>query len=322
MTDFLLLEQINQLIHSTEKPRLLYKKGIMASGSFRPYMSLADYTQAEFLSSPDCETRAAVRFSKASGHSAGADSLRDTRGFAVRFFTEEGDYDLIGHNFPVFYIKKAEDFPEWIQSMLPGKDGFAEQSAYWSFFSRHPEAAGVTLRLFSDLGTLKSYRSMRGYSIGTYKWVNAQKHIFYVRYRWVPLRNGEEYHVDSTGISDQEAEFLAGFEPDYAGRDLYQALEEKLFPIYELQVQIIPEEDAAKWGNTLLDATVFWPEERVPYLRIGKLELTEKLIEENDDIFCFAPSNLVEGIQMGSEEFLQVMDYILKADGRRRGGVR
>lgn len=321
MINFTLLESINQLNNSTARPRLLYRKGAMAAGSFRPYMSFSDYTKADFLRSSDQQTHAVVRFSKASGEAGTADSLRDSRGFAVRFFTEEGKYDLIGQNFPVFYINEPQDFPDWIRFMLPQENGLSDRTAYWGFLKEHPEAIGITMGLFSDEGTIKSYRTMKGYGIGTYRWVNRTGDTHYVRYRWVPLRNGDEYEVDRAGVSDQEAEFLAGFEPDCASRDLYEAMEAGTFPVYELQVQIASEEQLSAWSADFLKATLKWPEERAPYTRVGCLELTEPLTESREEPFCFAPSNLVPGIEFGDREFLEVIDYIMKGDGRQRGGI-
>lgn len=322
MINFTLLDSIDRLNNSIIRPRLLYRKGVMAAGSFRPYMSFADYTKAGFLGSSDRQTPVVVRFSKASGEPGTADSFRDSRGFAVRFFTGEGEYDLIGQNFPVFYIDEPQEFPDWIRFMLPQTNGLSDRTAYWGFLQDHPEAIAITMGLFSDEGTIKSYRTMKGYGIGTYRWVNQAGENLYVRYRWIPLRNGDEYEVDRAGVSDQEAEFLAGFEPDCASRDLYEAMEAGVFPVYELQVQIASEEQLSAWSRDFLKATVKWPEETVPYTRVGHLELTETLTETGEEPFCFVPSNLVPGIEFGNREFLETIDYIMRGDGRQRGGMK
>lgn len=316
MTDFLLLEKINELNSSTVKPRILYEKGTVTTGSFRPYMSLSDYTAASFLQNPEIETPVVIRFSKATGYS---DSLRDIRGFSTRFMTEEGNYDLICHNMPVYYIKDPEKIPALIRTLRPTEEGLSEPKKFWHFLAENPETINLVMYLYSNLGTIKSYRYMEGYSINTFKWVNCEGDVLYVRYRWNPVCEGEENNERRKGISHQEAEFLAGFEADCCTRDLYEAIEERRFPFYELEIQMMDEGQFARCSFDPLSTTILWPEDDYPYLKIGRLAVMQKGNAEDNNNISFVPSNLVPGIEFTESEILKMMDYAYKDSGRQRG---
>lgn len=319
MTDFLLLEEICELNSKAARPALLHQKGVAAKGRFCPYMSLADHTSASFLADPELETPVTVRFSKTMGELGSGDSERDTRGFSVRFHTKQGAYDLICHNFPVYYIKDPAKFPEMVRSLSFSQQEYGRKPNFWKFLSQNPEAMNLAIRLYSDQGTIKSYRCMEGYSVNTYGWVNEQGKEVYVRYRWNPCCEGEENDEKGKGISYQEAEFLAGFSPDCCVSDLVFALEEGSFPAYELEIQMMEQGQAERCGFDAFSVTSLWPEQQFPYMKIGKMSLERILPKEQAERLCFVPSNLIQGVQFANEEFLRIMDYAHKDGGRQRG---
>lgn len=322
MTDFLLLENISRLNSKNPRPRLLHQKGVAARGVFSPYMCLSDYTRAAFLQDPETEIPVIARFSRAMGEKGSGDSLRDTRGFAVRFQTGEGDYDLICQNLPCYYIRSPARFPDMVRDLAGSQRNPGEESGFWEFLSQNPEAVNLAMWLFSDQGTLKSYRFMEGYSVNTYKWINSRGETLYVRYKWNPLKEREEDDEKRTGISYQEAEFLAGFSPDCCISDLAVAVEEKRFPVYELEVQIMDRQQAKTCGFDFLSVTLYWPEDRFPCTKIGKMTLRSLLSPEECETLCFAPGNLVPGIEFGNREFLEIMDFAHRDGGRQRGASK
>lgn len=321
MTDFLLLEKISRLNSRISKPRLLHQKGIAASGVFSPYMPLSDYTRAAFLRDPEKETPVIARFSKTMGGRGGGDSLRDTRGFAVRFQTEAGDYDLLCHNMPCYYIRQPEKFPALVEALAMTENEYGEEAEFLQFLAQNPEAVNLAIWLYSDRGTIKSYRFMEGYSVNTYKWINDKGESLYVRYRWNPLSGGED-DKRREGISYQEAEFLAGFSPDCCISDFTQAVETGDYPGYELEVQVMEEKQAKACGFDFLAVTVAWPEEQYPYIKIGKMVLTKILPKDEGEDLCFAPGNLIQGIDFGNRDFLEIMDFAHKDGGRQRGALK
>ncbi len=319
MTDFLLLEEICELNGANARPPLLHQKGIASKGHFCPYMSLADHTSAWFLRDPEVETPVTVRFSKAMGELGSSDSDRDTRGFSVRFHTKQGHYDLICHNFPVYYINDPAKFPQMARTLSFSHQEYGSKPDFWSFLAQNPEAMNLAIRLYSNQGTIKSYRYMEGYSVNTYGWINEQGKEVYVRYRWNPCCEGEEDNEKRKGISYQEAEFLAGFSPDCCVSDLVFALEERGLPAYELEVQMMEPDQVERCGFDAFSVTQLWPEEQFPYMKIGKMTLEQILSKEQANQLCFVPSNLVPGIKFANEAFLRIMDYAHKDGGRQRG---
>lgn len=322
MTDFLLLEKISQLNSKNPKPRLLHQKGVAAGGVFSPYMPLSDYTSADFLQDPQREVPVIARFSRLMGEKGSGDSLRDTRGFAVRFQTGQGSYDLLCHNLPCYYIRSPAQFPDMVQSLTGINRTPGEDSGFWKFLSQNPEAVNLAMWLFSDKGTLKSYRFMEGYSVNTYQWINSRGETLYVRYKWSPLSESGNGDEKRKGISYQEAEFLAGFSPDCCISDLALAVEEKRFPAYELEVQMMDRQQAENCGFDFLSVTLYWPEEICPSKKIGKMVLNSILSAEECEKLCFAPGNLVPGIEFGNREFLEIMDFAHRDGGRQRGASK
>lgn len=318
----LLLEAISRLNSKNSRPRLLHQKGVAAMGRFSPYMSLTDYTLAEFLQDPQTETPVTVRFSKTMGELGSGDSLRDTHGFAVRFHTNQGIYDLLCHNMPVYYINDPCKFPRFVQQLACSGKEYGREPDFWNFLVENPEAINLALRLYSNQGTIKSYRFMEGYSINTFKWINENQEELYIRYRWNPLCEGDEKDERRKGVSYQEAEFLAGFSPDCCISDLTSALEEGNLPVYELEVQIMDQKQAKECDFDFLSATLLWPEALWPYMKIGKMTLEKICTRQEGDALCFSPSNLIKGVEFADSKFLEIMAYAHRDGGRQRGVLK
>lgn len=314
--DVKLIEKLAALNRQNIPERIVHAKGAGAHGHFRVYMPMSDYTCAEFLQDPEVKTPVFTRFSSAIGSKGSADSLRDTRGFAVRFYTQEGNYDLVGSNLPVFFIKDPNKFPQLIHSLKPAPDtNIIDAERFWNFASRNPETTHMILWLFSDSGTLKSYRSMEGFGVNTYIWSSIKGKRYFVKYHWKPL-------LEAKCITRQEAEFLAGYDGDVAARDLYDALNNGEKIEYELQVQLIPEEDARQFRVDLLDPTKVWPEDQVPYMRVGKMTLNrspENYFDEVEQV-AFSPGNLVPGIGLSEDKLLQARVFSCTDAQRYRMG--
>lgn len=301
LQDVRLIDKLTRFARERIPERVVFAKGTGAHGYFRVYMPMSDFTKAAFLQNPDRKTQVLVRFSTMSGSKGSADTLRDVRGFAVKFYTTEGNYDLISTSLPVFYIRDAIHFPELMHALKPSPStNLNEPARFWKYISETPEATHMITWLFSDNGTVKSYRHMEGFSINTYVWVSADGKRQLVRYHWKPM-------LGSKNITRHEAEFLAGFDPDAAARDLCDSLERGEITEFELNVQLIPFDQQDQYDFDPLDATKVWPENRIPLLKVGKLTLnkaTEDYFEEVEKA-AFSPANIVPGIDFSFDRLLQ-----------------
>lgn len=301
LQDVRLIDKLTDFVRERVPERVVFAKGTGAHGYFRVYMPMSDFTTVAFLQNPDRKTPVFARFSTMTGSRGSADTLRDVRGFSVKFYTTEGNYDLLCTSLPVFYIRDAIHFPELMHAVKPSPStNLIESSRFWKYISETPEATNMLTWLFSDNGTLKSYRHMEGYSVNTYVWVSSNGQRQFVRYHWKPM-------LGAKNITRQEAEFLAGFDPDAAARDLCDSLERGEMTEYELNVQLIPFEKQDQYDFDLLDTTKLWPEDLVPLLKVGKLTLTkptENYFEEVEKA-AFSPANVVPGIEFSFDRLLQ-----------------
>ncbi len=316
LRDIQLIETIAALNRKNLPERVMHAKGVGAKGYFQVYMPLEDDTCAQFLGDPELLTPVFVRFSTTTGARGSADTSRDDRGFAVKFYTEEGNYDLLSTSLPVRWINGPQAIPRLIAAFSAHpKSNLVTAEQFWRFVAETPEAVHKTLWLFSDRGTIKSYRHMRGYSSGTYVWVNGGGRRKLVRYRWEPLAGAKE-------INRQEAEFLAGFDPDAACRDLYDTLEQGETVEYELRVQSVPYEDRNDYGFDLENGTLIWPEDRIPVRPIGKLTLTEnpQSAGEETEKAAFCPGTLVSGIELSGDPLLPAAIFACRDAQRHRLG--
>lgn len=291
--------------HERIPERVVHARGAGAHGYFQVYKSLEKYTQARFLTDPSLRTPVFVRFSTVGGSRGSADTVRDVRGFATKFYTPEGNFDLVGNNMPVFFIQDGIKFPDFVHSVKPEPHNEIPQASsahdsLWDFVSLVPETSHMVMWLMSDRAIPRSFRMMEGFGVHTFRLVNAEGKATLVKFHWKPLLGAHSMVWD-------EAQKVSGKDPDFHRRDLWEAIEGGDFPEYELGLQLIPEEDVLKYGFDLLDATKLLPEELVPVQRVGKLTLDrnpDNFFAETEQVaFCVA--NVVPGIDFTNDPLMQ-----------------
>lgn len=305
LEDFLLREKITHFDHERIPERVVHARGSGAHGVFQVYESLADVTKAKFLNDPSRETPVFVRFSTVAGSRGSTDLARDVRGFAVRFYTPEGNFDLVGNNIPVFFIQDAIKFPDLVHAVKPEPDNEIPQAAsahdtFWDFISLMPESAHMIMWAMSDRAIPRSYRMMEGFGVHTFRLINEEGKASFVKFHWKPL-------LGVHSVAWDEAQNISGKDPDFHRRDLWDAIESGAFPEYELGLQIIPEEDEFKYDFDLLDSTKIVPEELVPVQRVGKLTLNrnpDNFFAETEQI-AFHLGHIVPGIDFTNDPLLQ-----------------
>jgi catalase len=305
LQDVHLVEKLAHFNRERIPERVVHARGAGAHGYFKVYKSMAEYTRASFLQDPEKKTPVFVRFSTVVGARGSADTARDPRGFAVKFYTDEGNYDLVGNNLPVFFIRDSIKFSDMVHAFKPAPEtniptSSSANSRFWDFISLTPESTHMITWLFSDRGTVKSYRTMEGFGVNAYKWVNKEGKSVYVKYHWKPKAG-----VHS--IDRHEATRLAGEDPDVATRDLYDTIAAGGKVEYELYVQIMNIGDELKQSFDPLDATKTWPEDKFPLIPVGIMSLDrnpENYFAEVEQA-AFSPSNLVPGIEPSADKLLQ-----------------
>lgn len=305
LQDIVFVEKIAHFDRERIPERVVHAKGAGAHGYFKPYQCMAPFTKAKFLQDPLKETPVFTRFSLATGSKGGADTARDIRGFSVKFYTEDGNYDLVGNHIPVFPIRDAIQFPDLIHALKPDpvsntQGGPLGNSRLWDYMSLRPEATNFLTYLFSDMGTIKSYRFMQGSSVNTYKWINSCGKAVYVKYYWKPLAG-----IDS--IDSKTATYLAGTDPDIASRDLFTALASGATVEFEMCVQMIDIKDEYELKFDPLDPTKLWPENIFPSLSVGIMVLNKNPQNFFDEIeqSAFSPAAIVPGIEFSNDKILQ-----------------
>jgi len=301
LQDVHLIEKLAHFDRERIPERVVHAKGAGAHGFFQVYKSMAKYTCAKFLQDPKKKTPVLVRFSTVVGSKGSADTLRDPRGFAVKFYTEDGNYDLVGNNLPVFFIRDAIKFPDMVHAFKPAPNtNIPDDNRFWDFISLHPESTHMITWLFSDRGTVKSLRKMEGFGVNTYKWVNAEGKAVYVKYHWKPKAGIET-------IDRHEATRLAGEDPDIATRDLYETIASGKTVEYEMHVQIMEIADELKQDYDPLDVTKTWPEDKFPLMAVGKMVLDrnpENFFAEIEQA-AFCPASIVPGVDFSADKLLQ-----------------
>lgn len=321
LEDIVLLEKITHFNRERIPERVLHAKGAGAFGFFVPYQSMASLTKAKFLQDPEKKTPVFVRFSIAGSSLGGADTVRDIRGFAVKFYTEEGNYDLIGNHLPVFPIRDPMRFTDLIHALKPNpvnniRGGPTEASRFWDFMSLRPESMNFLTYLFSDNGIIKSYRTIQGYGVNTYSWVNLCGEEAYVKYHWEPCA-GVEY------IDSKTAAQLAGTDPDVASRDLFDTIAAGHTVEFEMRVQIMNVEAECEQTFDPLDPTKIWPENLFPLMPVGRMVLNknpENFFVEVEQS-AFSPAAIVPGIAFSNDRILQGRTFPYGDTQRYRIGV-
>lgn len=305
MEDFILREKITHFDHERIPERVVHARGAGAHGFFQVYESMAAYTKAGFLNDPSVQTPVFVRFSTVAGSRGSTDLARDVRGFAVKFYTQEGIFDLVGNNMPVFFIQDAAKFPDLVHAVKPEPHNEIPQAAsahdtFWDFISLMPESTHMIMWAMSDRALPRSYRMMEGFGVHTFRLINQNGESNFVKFHWKPL-------LGIHSVAWDEAQKISGKDPDFHRRDLWEAIENGAFPEWELGVQIVPEADEMKYEFDLLDPTKLIPEELVPVQRIGKLTLNrnpDNFFAETEQV-AFHVGNIVPGIDFTNDPLMQ-----------------
>jgi catalase len=305
MEDFHFREKLTHFDHERIPERVVHARGSAAHGVFRVYESLAPLTRAHFLQDPSIETPVFVRFSTVAGSRGSTDLARDVRGFATKFYTQEGNFDLVGNNIPVFFIQDGIKFPDLVHALKPEQHNRIPQASsahdtFWDFISLMPESAHMIMWLMSDRAIPRSYRMMEGFGVHTFRLVDANGKWRFVKFHWKPL-------LGLHAVLWDEAQKISGKDPDFHRRDLWESIEAGMYPEYELGMQIIEPEDEFAFDFDLLDSTKLIPEELVPVRRIGRMTLNrnpDNFHAETEQV-AFHMGNLVPGIDVTDDPLLQ-----------------
>ncbi len=305
MEDFHFREKMTHFDHERIPERVVHARGFGAHGYFQVYEPMAEFTEAKFLQDPSVKTPVFVRFSTVVGSRGSADTVRDVRGFATKFYTEDGNYDLVANNIPIFFIQDAIKFPDVVHAIKPEPHNEIPQASaahdtMWDFVVSNTETAHMMMWLLSDRAIPRSFRMMEGFGVNTFRFVNEQGKARFVKFHWKPK-------LGVHSLTWDESQKLAGKDPDFHRKDLWEAINMGEYPEYELGVQILEEEDEFKFDFDILDPTKFWPEELVPVKIIGKMTL-----DRNQDNFfaeteqaAFHTGNVVPGIDFSNDPLLQ-----------------
>ncbi|MGP4063682.1 catalase [Oceanobacillus sp. M65] len=305
MEDFHFREKMTHFDHERIPERIVHARGYAAHGEFELYESMKPYTKAKFLQEPGSKTPVFVRYSTVAGSKGSGELARDVRGFATKFYTEEGNYDLVGNNIPVFFIQDAVKFPDLIHAVKPEPHNGIPQAAsahdtFWDFVANNQETAHMIMWHLSDRAIPRSFRMMEGFGVHTFRFVNEEGKAHFVKFHWKP-----KLGIHST-VWD-EAQKINGKNPDFHRADLYDAIESGNYPEFEFGVQVIPEEEEFSFDFDILDPTKIWPEEDVPVKIIGKMTLNrnvDNVFAETEQV-AFHPGHVVPGIDFTNDPLLQ-----------------
>jgi len=302
---FIMREKITHFDHERIPERIVHARGTAAHGYFQTYEDHGALSKAGFLRDPGKKTPVFVRFSTVQGPRGSGDTVRDVRGFAVKLYTDEGNFDLVGNNMPVFFIQDAIKFPDFVHAVKPEPHneiptGGSAHDTFWDFVSLVPESAHMVLWTMSDRAIPKSLRTMQGFGIHTFRFINTEGKSSFVKFHWKP-----KFGVCS--LVWDEAQKLAGKDTDFHRRDLWESIEMGDYPEWELGVQIVAEEDEHKFDFDLLDPTKIIPEELVPVTPLGKMVLNrnpDNYFAETEQV-AFCPGHIVPGIDFSNDPLLQ-----------------
>ncbi len=301
LADAYLQEKLAHFNRERIPERVVHAKGGGAHGYFEVTNDLSCYTMAKFLNKVGKRTEVFMRFSTVGGEKGSADTARDPRGFAIKFYTEDGNYDLVGNNTPIFFIRDGIKFPDFIHTQKRNpQTNLKDANMFWDFLSLTPESLHQVMRLFSNLGTPDGFRHMDGFGSHTFMWYNKDGEYVWVKYHMLTDQGVKN-------LTASEAEELAGSDPDYAVKDLYHAIERGDYPSWSVYVQIMPPENAATYKIDPFDVTKTWYEEDYPLIPLGKIVLNrnpENFFAEVEQV-AFAPAHFVPGIWTSPDKLLQ-----------------
>lgn len=299
--DVHLLEKLAHFNRERVPERVVHAKGTGAHGYFEVTNDVSKYTKADFLSEVGKKTPMFIRFSTVAGELGSADTVRDPRGFAVKFYTNEGNYDLVGNNTPIFFVRDAIKFPDFIHTQKRNpQTNLKDPNMVWDFWSLSPESLHQITYLHSDRGIPATLRHMNGYGSHTFKWVNKDGEAVYVKYHFISDQGVK-------GLDPDVAEKLAGSHPDYHTADLFNAIAEGDYPSWTLKVQIMPLEEAKEYRYDPFDVTKVWPHADYPLMEVGKMVLNrnpENHFAEVEQV-AMSPSHFVPGIEASPDKMLQ-----------------
>ncbi len=304
LEDFILREKITHFDHERIPERIVHARGSGAHGFFECTRAMTDLTRASLFAQAGKRTPVFVRFSTVAGERGSTDTARDVRGFAVKFYTDEGNWDLVGNNIPVFFIQDAMKFPDLVHSVKPEPHHAMPQAAsahdtFWDFVSLMPESTHMLMWAMSDRAIPRSYRMMQGFGVHTFRFVNAQGKSTFVKFHWSPK-------LGTHSLDWDEAVKISGADPDFHRRDLWEAIESGNFPEWQLGVQLFSEKDAERFSFDILDATKIVPEELVPVQPIGRLVLDrnpDNFFAETEQV-AYCVSHVVPGIDFTNDPLL------------------
>ena len=304
LEDFVLREKLTHFDHERIPERIVHARGSGAHGYFECYKPLSDLTRASIFAAAGKRTPVFVRFSTVAGERGSTDTARDVRGFAVKFYTDEGNWDLVGNNIPVFFIQDAMKFPDLVHAVKPEPHHGMPQAAsahdtFWDFVSLMPESTHMLLWVMSDRAIPRSYRMMQGFGVHTFRFINAAGKSMFVKFHWNPVAGTHSLVWD-------EAVKLSGADSDFHRRDLWEAIEAGAYPEWELSVQVFSEVDAERFSFDVLDATKLIPEELVPLTPIGKMVLNrnpDNFFAETEQV-AFCTAHIVPGLDFSNDPLL------------------
>ncbi|VDB85010.1 unnamed protein product [Peniophora sp. CBMAI 1063] len=310
LEDQIARERIHRFDHERIPERVVHARGTGAHGYFRVFDDrAAKYTHAKVLTDASRTTPVFVRFSTVQGSRGSADTVRDVRGFATKFYTDEGNWDLVGNNIPVFFIQDAIKFPDFVHAVKPEPhnevpQGQTAHNNFWDFVGLQPEATHMVTWAMSDRGIPRSYRMMQGFGVNTFTLTNAAGERHFVKFHWIPELGVHSFVWD-------EALKVAGQDPDFHRKDLAEAIENGAPPKWTFAIQVIPEADEHKFDFDILDATKVWPEEEVPLIEIGEMVLNRMVDEffaETEQV-AFCTAHVVPGIGFSDDPLLQGRNF-------------
>lgn len=317
MEDFHLIQKLAHFDRERIPERVVHAKGAGAFGYFEVTDDVSKYTKADLFNGIGKRTPMLARFSTVAGEKGSADTVRDPRGFALKFYTEEGNYDLVGNNTPVFFIRDAIKFPDFIhtQKRNPATNT-KDPNAAWDFWSLSPESLHQITILHSDRGIPRTLRHMNGYGSHTFKWINADGAAFWVKYHFKTEQGIENMAQD---VADK----MAGEDPDYHTRDLYASIDKGDFPVWKLYVQIMRFEDAETYEFDPFDVTKVWRHGDYPLIPVGRMVLDRNPKNYFAEIeqSVFSPGNVVPGIGFSPDKMLQGRLFSYADTHRHRVGT-
>jgi catalase len=301
LQDFILHEKMAHFNRERIPERVVHAKGTGAYGTFTVTHDISKYTRAKIFNQVGKQTKMFIRFSTVGGEKGSADTERDPRGFAVKFYTEEGNWDLVGNNTPIFFIKDPKKFSDFIHTQKRDpKSNTKSPTMMWDFWSHNPESLHQVMFLFSDRGTPFSYRHMHGFGSHTFSFINSNNERFWVKFHFKTEQGIKNFTND-------EAVKMKGEDPDWAQRDLVEAIEKGEFPKWKLKVQVMPEAEANNYKWNPFDLSKVWSHKDYPLIDVGVMELNKIPDNYFADVeqSAFAPAHVVDGISYSPDRMLQ-----------------